>query len=121
MSIVPCSSTAVGVNFLFPKDFFRFSFWADEAAAAASIADGAAAPDMRTLAADGADKATARAAAVTECGVGGSELRSLSRISVALSAPTIVLPGGSLSDPRHLALRPKSFRFDTWTGGADDT
>ncbi|CAM9181313.1 unnamed protein product, partial [Ectocarpus fasciculatus] len=51
---------------------------------------------------------------------GNPGLRSLSQIQVTLSAPTVVLPG-SLIDPRHLTLRPKTFRFNTWTGGADDS
>lgn len=65
------------------------------------------------------------APAATEAGGGGGGngglllLRSLSQIHVTLPAPTIVLPD-SLEDPRCLALRPKSFRFSTWTGGADD-
>ncbi|CAM9294606.1 unnamed protein product, partial [Hapterophycus canaliculatus] len=49
---------------------------------------------------------------------GGS--RSLSQIHVTMAGPTVILPG-SLTDRRHLALRPKAFRFSTWTGGADDT
>ncbi|CAN0106966.1 unnamed protein product, partial [Ectocarpus sp. 12 AP-2014] len=74
--------------------------------------DGSTPADRRTPGAREKEGATA--------GRGDPGLRSLSQIQVTLSAPTVVLPG-SLTDPRHLALRPKNFRFSTWTGGADDS
>ena len=105
------------------RAFLAPSLWADGAAAAATPAAPATASAAHGAASGEASVRAATAAARVRqgSGSGGGPLRSLSRISVTLAAPTIVLPGGLLSDPRHLALRPKSFRFDTWTGGADDT